>query len=87
MLPSTLQYGSRCRHSLKPSYGVNYKRESKLVRCVHACAGTADAMQRYSAIAADFKTRYGEPAQMFARAPGRVNIIGEHVDYEGCGAA
>ena len=40
-------------------------------------------MQRYSAIAANFKTRYGEPAQLFARAPGRVDIIGEHVDYEG----
>lgn len=47
-------------------------------------AGTAEAMQRYSAIAADFKARYGEPVQLFARAPGRVNIIGEHVDYEGC---
>lgn len=49
-------------------------------------AGTAEAMQRYSALAADFKARYGEPAQLFARAPGRVNIIGEHVDYEGCAA-
>jgi hypothetical protein len=50
-------------------------------------AGTAEALQRYSALAADFKARYGQPAELFARAPGRVNIIGEHVDYEGCAAA
>lgn len=41
-------------------------------------------MQRYSNLASDFKVRYGEPAKLFARAPGRVNLIGEHVDYEGC---
>ena len=30
-----------------------------------------------------FKVLYGEPPKYFCRAPGRVNIIGEHIDY--CG--
>jgi CRISPR/Cas system endoribonuclease Cas6 (RAMP superfamily) len=30
-----------------------------------------------------FNMLYGENPQFFARAPGRVNIIGEHIDY--CG--
>ena len=32
-----------------------------------------------------FASLYGEPPIFFARAPGRVNIIGEHIDY--CGFA
>ena len=30
-----------------------------------------------------FKQQYGVPPQFICRAPGRVNIIGEHIDY--CG--
>ena len=30
-----------------------------------------------------FKQQYGEVPHFFCRAPGRVNIIGEHIDY--CG--
>lgn len=30
-----------------------------------------------------FKDLYGERPRYFCRAPGRVNIIGEHIDY--CG--
>ncbi|MFP6584930.1 MAG: galactokinase [Candidatus Hydrogenedentota bacterium] len=29
----------------------------------------------------DFEQRFGRPAQVAGRAPGRVNIIGEHTDY------
>ena len=32
---------------------------------------------------AEFEARFGAPATHGARAPGRVNLIGEHVDYEG----
>jgi hypothetical protein len=48
-------------------------------------AGTEEATQRYRALRADFTARYGVSPTLFARAPGRVNIIGEHIDYEGYG--
>ena len=38
---------------------------------------------RYSRITERFKEKYGMHPEFFARAPGRVNIIGEHIDY--CG--
>lgn len=31
----------------------------------------------------DFAARFGHPANFVARAPGRVNLIGEHTDYSG----
>lgn len=40
---------------------------------------------RYQEIAKKFQEVYGEKPQYFSRAPGRVNIIGEHIDY--CGYA
>ena len=38
---------------------------------------------RYIEIVRRFKELYGVRPQFFCRAPGRVNIIGEHIDY--CG--
>lgn len=38
---------------------------------------SAAALQR------DFLQHYGRPAERISRAPGRVNLIGEHVDYNG----
>ena len=32
-----------------------------------------------------FKEKFGCSPDFVARAPGRVNIIGEHIDYEGYG--
>src|SRR5579872_4643748 len=32
-------------------------------------------------VAADFQKHYGRPARWIAAAPGRVNVIGEHTDY------
>jgi hypothetical protein len=38
---------------------------------------------RYTRITERFKEKYGMLPEFFVRAPGRVNIIGEHIDY--CG--
>lgn len=38
---------------------------------------------RYKNLKDRFKILYGTNPQFFCRAPGRVNIIGEHIDY--CG--
>ncbi|KAL7746550.1 galactokinase [Sorochytrium milnesiophthora] len=40
---------------------------------------------RYDKLLSTFKTQFGFPASFVARAPGRVNIIGEHIDYAGFG--
>ncbi|KAJ2768562.1 galactokinase, partial [Coemansia nantahalensis] len=39
--------------------------------------------RRYARLARTFESRYGAAPAFVARAPGRVNIIGEHIDY--CG--
>jgi len=36
---------------------------------------------RVAALRADFDARYGAPPEVIVRAPGRVNLIGEHTDY------
>lgn len=36
---------------------------------------------RYQAVRDKFAATYGEPPAFFARAPGRVNLVGEHIDY------
>ncbi|GMH39172.1 hypothetical protein BSKO_07070 [Bryopsis sp. KO-2023] len=41
------------------------------------------ARKRYQILADAFQERYGAGPQIFARSPGRVNLIGEHIDYEG----
>ncbi|KAI8279776.1 Galactokinase [Colletotrichum sp. SAR11_240] len=46
---------------------------------------TEDALpvqtKRWNALLDQFKVQYGHPATFVARSPGRVNIIGEHIDY------
>ncbi|KAH8675546.1 ribosomal protein S5 domain 2-type protein [Xylariales sp. PMI_506] len=36
---------------------------------------------RWKTLLEKFEGRYGRPAQFVSRSPGRVNIIGEHIDY------
>jgi galactokinase len=36
---------------------------------------------RWDALASSFKERFGRLPAFIARAPGRVNLIGEHIDY------
>lgn len=42
-----------------------------------------EARFRYLQLKSKFIELYGEEPQLYARAPGRVNLIGEHIDYEG----
>ncbi|KAL6045890.1 N-acetylgalactosamine kinase [Balamuthia mandrillaris] len=54
-----------------------YDFEQEELEAVHA---------RYSALEKAFRDRYdGRAPHFFARAPGRVNLIGEHIDYSGYG--
>lgn len=39
--------------------------------------------KRYGAMTAEFEKRYGSAPAFIVRSPGRVNLIGEHIDY--CG--
>lgn len=45
--------------------------------------GSAVNARRYKNLVDAFKTKYGVEPQLLGRAPGRVNIIGEHIDYSG----
>jgi len=38
---------------------------------------------RYEKLISEYKRVYGRAPEFIARAPGRVNLIGEHIDYEG----
>lgn len=40
-----------------------------------------ELQQRFNNLVHTFKTKYGHKADFVSRSPGRVNIIGEHVDY------
>ena len=44
---------------------------------------TSDVEERYAKLAAAFTQTHGEKPDLLARSPGRVNLIGEHIDYEG----
>lgn len=42
---------------------------------------TPEQQSRWNGLITSFKSRYGEHPTFVARSPGRVNIIGEHIDY------
>ncbi|KAJ3703812.1 hypothetical protein LUZ61_007517 [Rhynchospora tenuis] len=42
-----------------------------------------EAQLRFDRLKAKFVELYGQEPDLFARSPGRVNLIGEHIDYEG----
>ncbi|CAK9145683.1 unnamed protein product [Ilex paraguariensis] len=42
-----------------------------------------EAQLRYDILKSKFIQFFGHPPHLYARSPGRVNLIGEHIDYEG----
>ncbi|KAL2244329.1 galactokinase [Sesamum indicum] len=55
--------------SLEPVYGTGSHLE--------------EAELRFSKLKSKFNEFFGHPPDIYARSPGRVNLIGEHIDYEG----
>jgi len=49
----------------------------------HSDVSTVSLPSRWAHLAARFHERYGSDPSLFVRAPGRVNLIGEHTDYNG----
>ncbi len=43
----------------------------------------SDQTERVERLKANFRTTFGAEADFVARAPGRINLIGEHTDYNG----
>ncbi|PNY25120.1 Galactokinase [Tolypocladium capitatum] len=48
---------------------------------IYPPAALATEGPRWNSLLARFERLYGHPASLVARSPGRVNIIGEHIDY------
>lgn len=48
-------------------------------------AESEEAKDRVNRINDAFLAKYGAAPEIYARSPGRVNLIGEHIDYEGYG--
>ncbi|KAJ4836089.1 galactokinase [Turnera subulata] len=55
--------------SLEPVYGDGSQLE--------------EAQLRFNTVKSKFQETFGHPPDVYARSPGRVNLIGEHIDYEG----
>lgn len=43
--------------------------------------GCADSRVRWGQLINAFKAKFGQEPEQIVRAPGRVNVLGEHVDY------
>ncbi|KAI0879389.1 galactokinase [Hypoxylon argillaceum] len=48
---------------------------------IYTAQSLSDQEGRWNSLLDKFQASYGSPAQFVARSPGRVNIIGEHIDY------
>ena len=48
---------------------------------VYSAAEVSEQRERFNRLCIAFKDAYGEPPSVIARSPGRVNLLGEHIDY------
>jgi galactokinase len=48
---------------------------------IYASDSIHDQIQRWQRLLFNFQQTYSQPARFVARSPGRVSIIGEHIDY------
>eukprot|EP01087_Luapelamoeba_hula_P009299 TRINITY_DN2399_c0_g1_i1.p1 TRINITY_DN2399_c0_g1~~TRINITY_DN2399_c0_g1_i1.p1 ORF type:complete len:517 (-),score=75.24 TRINITY_DN2399_c0_g1_i1:121-1644(-) len=55
------------------------------LQAIYPSAAIPAMSSRYEQLAQECHRLYGKPPTFFGRAPGRVNIIGEHTDYSGYG--
>ncbi|KAL8740436.1 MAG: hypothetical protein Q9190_006863, partial [Brigantiaea leucoxantha] len=53
----------------------------KTIDDLYPLANLASQRERWDTLISHFKERFDQPPQFIARSPGRVNIIGEHIDY------
>ncbi|KAH6880117.1 ribosomal protein S5 domain 2-type protein [Thelonectria olida] len=54
---------------------------AKALSDIYPTAALTTQAPRWNNLVTKFEAIYGEPATFVARSPGRVNIIGEHIDY------
>lgn len=54
---------------------------SSVLSDIYTQDAIAHQQVRWDKLLAQFKTEYGNEPSFVARSPGRVNIIGEHIDY------
>ena len=59
---------------------VNYPQDLSLI---YDEANLNTQIKRYEELISKFNDIYGHKPCCITRAPGRVNLIGEHIDYEG----
>lgn len=52
---------------------------------VYGLEAAPEATHRLQKLAAAFRKQFNAEPELYTRAPGRVNLIGEHIDYEGYG--
>ena len=48
---------------------------------IYTAEAVPEERERWGRLLEKFQATYGGPAEFVSRSPGRVNIIGEHIDY------
>ncbi|KAF3069310.1 Galactokinase [Trichoderma lentiforme] len=54
---------------------------AKSLEDIYPPTAIASEIPRWNNLLAKFEKEFGHPAEFISRSPGRVNIIGEHIDY------